>query len=144
MRSSLLTILLVAIIALDACGPESEHFGDCEFSSRSSCSSFTFSFINAETYENIMGTHDQLINTDSVVITNSRKDTMPHEAFQYSDGWYSIEGFSPFHEISCFNQCISDSAFTRTYYVYVGNGDTDTMEVYFAERSEEPEAFYNG
>lgn len=91
-----------------------------------------------------MGTNGQLIHPDSIVITNTRKDTMHQEAFQYSDGWYSIEGFSPFHEITCFNQCISDSAFTRTYYVYIGNGDTDTMEVYFAERSEEPEAFYNG
>lgn len=91
-----------------------------------------------------MGTNGQLIHPDSVVITNTREDTMPHEVFQFSDGWYTIDGFSPFHEITCFNQCISDSAFTRTYYVYIGNGDTDTMEVYFAERSEEPEAFYNG
>ena len=55
-----------------------------------------------------------------------------------------MEQFSPFDEITCFNQCSLDSAFTRTYYVYIGNGDTDTLEVVFEAYTKREAPFYNG
>lgn len=69
---------------------------------------------------------------------------MFHEYFFHTGGWVSLESFDPFQELYCFNQCLLDSAFTRTYHVYIGNGDIDTLEVYFAERTERYHLFFNG
>ncbi len=143
-REILLLTITFTISHLLSCDNNVKTYGDCEFVPQESCEGFGFSFVNADTYENLMGTDGQLIHPDSVVITNTRNDQMYHNPFKYTDGWYIIEWFNPFQEIKCFNQCISDSAFTRTYYIYIGNGDTDTMEVYFPTRSPGPEVFFNG
>lgn len=59
-------------------------------------------------------------------------------------GWYSIEYFSPFDELYCFNMCTNDSSFTRTYYMYLGNGDMDTIEIYFPARTNPYKVLFNG
>ena len=137
---SIITIITLII----SCNADVKTYGDCEFDQQKSCEGFSFSFVNADTYENLMGKNGQLIHPDSIVITNTRNNQMYHEPYKYSDGWYIIEWFNPFQEIKCFNQCISDSAFTRTYYVYIGNEDVDTMDVFFDKRTQGPEVYYNG
>lgn len=87
---------------LIACEPEKIGNDDCYFSQRSSCSGFAFSFVNPNTYENLLGSNGQPIHPDSVVITNTRRDTMYHELYSYSDGWNIIANFSPLQEITCF------------------------------------------
>ena len=135
--------LLCILGLLISCKPETNE-GECEFIPRINCSTFTFSFIDPDSYENLMGVDGQPIHPDSIVITNSRRDTMYHEIFAFSDGWYTVQNFSVFQEITCFNQCQLDSAFTRTYHVYIGNGDTDTLEVHFPVRSDNYTTYYNG
>ncbi|MBR09561.1 MAG: hypothetical protein CMP48_17985 [Rickettsiales bacterium] len=134
--------LLCILGLLISCKPETNE-GECEFIPRINCSTFTFSFIDPDSYENLMGVDGQPIHPDSIVITNSRRDTMYHEIFAFSDGWYTVQNFSVFQEITCFNQCQLDSAFTRTYHVYIGNGDTDTLEVHFPVRSDNYTTYYN-
>ncbi len=145
MKNTYLLSLSIFILLLIACEPNNiEVTNDCKFDPRRSCNSFSFSIVNKDTYENLVGTNGQLIHPDSIVITNTRGNVMDEKPLGLSDGWYTIESFSPFEELYCFNQCKLDSAFTRTYFVYLGNGDTDTMEVYFPAHSEKEEVFYNG
>lgn len=139
----LLTIIILITLAI-SCREDVKTSEDCGFDPRGICPSFSFSFVDPDTYENLMGVDGQPIHPDSIVITHTRKDTMNHEIFVSVDGWHSVYRFWVFEEISCFNQCLLDSAFTRTYYVYLGNDDTDTMEVYFPERSDHFTTFYNG
>ncbi|MEQ8470322.1 MAG: hypothetical protein RIC35_04015 [Marinoscillum sp.] len=68
------------------------------------CEGFSFSMVNRDTYENLIG-ENKLIHPDSLVINNTKGDVMHHMPYSYSDGWYTIEEFSPFQEITCFNQC---------------------------------------
>ena len=117
----------------------------CEYDPVNSCAGFSFSIVDAGSYENLVGKDGQQIHPDSIIITNTRRDTMPrYFPWQLSDGWWIIAELDPFTEITCFNQCQSDSAFTRTYYMYLGNGDTDTVDVFFPEMAQGPEVFFNG
>ena len=137
---------LVCLLFIISCDGKSEITDEegCVFEPVSSCAGFSFSIVEANTYENLIG-EENLIHPDSIVIINTRNDTMPgYFPLKFSDGWYTIEDLDPFREITCFNQCLSDSAFTRTYYMYIGNGDTDTIDVFFPERSGGPEVFFNG
>jgi hypothetical protein len=135
---------LVILSILISCGPDEMPEEVCQYSPTTSCSGYSFSIVDKDTYESLIGTDGQLIHPDSIYITNTRKDTMSHEARRSSDGRWAVERFNPFQEISCFNQCLLDSAFTRTYYLYIGNGTTDTMEFFFPVRSPGPNAFLNG
>ncbi|MEO9473936.1 MAG: hypothetical protein ABJG41_00310 [Cyclobacteriaceae bacterium] len=114
---------------------------DCVFK-RSSCSGADWSFVDPDTYENLMG-YDKPINPDSIVILNSRMDTMYHEVNFWVENW-GVVYFNPFHELHCFDLCKLDSAFTRTYYLYLGTEDIDTIEAYFAERTARYHLFFNG
>ena len=140
-------VIMVSLLALSACETSAEVTNpgtpeECVFHPRTACNGFSFSIVNKDTYENLVG-EKRLIHPDSLVITNTRGDVMHHTPFSYSDGWFTIEEFSPFDELTCFNQCKLDSSFTRTYYVYMGNGDTDTLDVYFKAKSESEETFFN-
>ena len=139
----LLYVLLLTTVFAVSCEKAPVETDGCYFDARNACQGFSFSIVNKGTYENLIG-EDRLIHPDSIVITNTRSDVMHHRPYSYSDGWYTIEEFSPFQEMYCFNQCKLDSSFTRTYYLYVGNGDTDTLEVFYQSRSEREDTFYNG
>lgn len=138
----LLAFFLAAFLI--ACNSDNPVEDECDFDINRWCGGgYTFSIVNYDTYENLVG-EGKLIDPDRIVVTNTRSDTMPILPFQFSDGWYSIEHFNPFDEITCFDQCKSDSAFTRTYYLNYGGADTDTMEVFFPERDDEPIVSFNG
>ncbi len=141
-RYSLLATLALSLIIIISCEPDEEEKGECDTSD--SCLSTSFSFVDPDNYKNLMGYDGQPIHPDSIAITNSRGDTMSHKTYQMVDGWVELSYFNPFQEITCFNQCLLDSAFTRTYYVYIGNDDLDTLEVYFPERAQNYTIFYNG
>lgn len=138
-----LLTFVCCLCLLSSCGPDEEVQEECVFDARTACSSFSFSIVNADTYENLVG-DGRLIDPEKVVVTNTRNDTMHISPFQFSDGWTTIGQFSPFQEITCFNQCVLDSAFTRTYYLHYGGSDTDTMEVFFPERKRDPIIYFNG
>ena len=125
---------LVCLLFIISCDGKSVITTDegCEFDPVNSCAGFSFSIVDADSYENLIG-EENLIHPDSIVIINTRNDTIPgYYPIAFSDGWVVIADLNPFAEITCFNQCLSDSAFTRTYYMYIGNGDTDTIDVFFS------------
>lgn len=133
---------------LNSCGPlfpEDETDTTCLFAGEP-CEGFSWSFIKKGTYENIMGKDGQIVHPDSVYVLNMAKERMSSDAQQQSDGYWLITNFSPFEEMNCFNMCLVDSAFSRYYYVYVGNNDWDTMEVHFpiTKYALYQEVFYNG
>lgn len=143
MKRTLLFILIASALFLSACNTDTPSEEDCNFDIQAWCGGgYSFSIVNADTYENLVG-DGRLINPDKIVVTNTRIDTMIILPLKLSDGWYSIENFNPFDEITCFDQCKSDSAFTRTYYLNYGGADTDTMEVFFAVRDDEPQVSFN-
>ena len=139
---------VLSLLVLSACETPGEVTNpgtpeECIFHPLTACDGFSFSIIDKDTYESLIG-EDRLIHPDSIVITNTRGNEMHNIPKTYSDGWYTVEQFSPFDEITCFNQCLLDSAFSREYYIYLGNGDTDTLEVHFPVTSQYEETYYNG
>jgi hypothetical protein len=118
--------------------------GDCVFDPVVGCIDTPFSIVDADTYQNLVGYDGQLINPDTVKIVNTRGQDMFFDIRTHSNGWISFETFGPFQEIHCFNQCLLDSAFALTYYMYLGNGDTDTIEARFALNEPDPVLYYNG
>lgn len=137
-----LCISMLMLLVFMSCDSGGEVINDCYFQPRSSCASTSFSFVDPETFENLLG-YDKAINPDSIVITNLEGDTMYHKVFFWND-WNTVEGFGPFQELYCFNQCKLDSAFTRTYFMYLGCTDTDTIEAVFPEHAPTFTLFFNG
>lgn len=132
--------LTLGLLTFISCDQPIKTPDGCQFNR---CGTTGWSFVDAITYENLLGP-DKLIHPDSLVITNTRGDSMFYKVFTFSSGWTVVTAFSPFQEIYCFNQCLLDSAFTRTYYLYLGNQDTDTLEVHFPVRSAWYTTTYNG
>ena len=118
--------------------------GDCDFDPLAGCIDTPFSIVDAGTYQILVGYDGQRINPDSVKIVNSRGQEIYFDLYTFANGWNIFETFGPFQELHCFNQCRLDSAFTRTYYMYLGNGDTDTIEAQFALNEPHPVLYYNG
>jgi hypothetical protein len=136
--------ILGVIIFINACNKDNSVDEPCDFDFNAWCNGgYSFSIVNYDTYENLVG-EGKLIDPTKIVITNTRGDTMQSRPNLFSDGWYTIERFNPFDEITCFDQCKSDSAFTRTYFLNYGGEDTDTMEVFFAARDDDPQVSFNG
>jgi len=139
----IVTVVLFALISLTiACEPN-EAAKNCF--NLHPCNYASFVIVNSNTFESLIG--DELkIHPDSIVILNDRLDTMYHSIEKFLTYQY-ISRFNPFQEITCFNQCLSDSAFSRYYYLYVGNGDMDTIEVHFPANQEYTtiyEFYFNG
>ncbi|WP_425389820.1 hypothetical protein [Ekhidna sp.] len=112
------------------------------------CEGFSWSFVDPDTYENLMGKEGQPIHPDTIVILNLSQDTMYHELFSYQAiDWWTVQFIpGPYQELNCFNQCLLDSAFSRYYYIYVGNDDWDTVEVHFpanTNRATVMEVYFN-
>mgnify|MGYP006999192629 CR=1 FL=1 len=129
----------LALSFLSSCYPEEDKDPDC-IGEETPCRGFDFSFVDAETYENLMGTDGQLIHPDTMFILNMQGDTMaqgPYYGPRYGTltEWWNV-GFSPYQELNCFNQCTLDSAFSRSYYIYTGNQDWDTLEIHFPAKTE--------
>ena len=144
MRNVYPFILILAV--LQSCWfEESPVLNDeCIGSAGDICSGFSWSFVEPATYENIMCPDSCRIYPDSVFVLNTRGDTMPLTPFFWRGAdWWSIENFSPYDELRCFNECLNDSAFSRFYYVYVGNLDFDTMEVRWTPNQSYYEVFFN-
>lgn len=145
----LFTILIVpAPLLLTSCGPDDSADATC-IGVDAPCEGFSWSFVDPDTYENLMGTDGQLIHPDTVVILNLTQDTMFHRPHysQFSKWWSISFSPGPYQELNCFNQCVLDSAFSRFYYVYVGNQDWDTLEVHFpanTTRATLMEVYFNG
>lgn len=133
-----------------SCDPAPEVYENCKWDPRGrDCRGFSISIVDAETNENLVGKNGEPIHPDSIIIYNTRGDEMPidirkHEPAHLENGWYTIDRFSPFDELYCFNMCTNDSSFTRTYYMYLGNGDMDTIEAYFPARTNPYKVLYNG
>jgi hypothetical protein len=116
------------------------------------CEGFSFAIVD-DSLNNLVG-RDRLINPDSTILLNLDLDTMTLTSSLLIDSFDEIPqdsiwwrfGMSPYQELNCFNQCIIDSAFSRFYYLYIGNNDWDTIEVHFpakTERATVMEVYYN-
>lgn len=143
-----IVLLAPAPMLLTSCSPDDPADTTC-FGIDAPCEGFSWSFVDPDTYENIMGTDGQLIHPDTVVILNLTQDTMFHRLFNFEAINWSTISFSPgpYQELNCFNQCVLDSAFSRYYYVYVGNQDWDTVEVHFPANTQWAtvmEVYFNG
>lgn len=147
----LIWVLLITVFGtssiLTSCSPD-EVDTTC-IGTNTPCEGFGWSFVDPDTYENLMGKDGYPIHPDTIIVLNLTNDTMYHEPFynQFAD-WWSI-GFSPgpYQELNCFNQCELDSAFSRYYYVYVGNQDWDTVEAHFPANTNVAtvmEVYFNG
>lgn len=135
------SIFLCLLVLFGCTGDEPQE--ECKFDVYRWCGGgYSFSIVNLDTYENLVG-EGRLIDPAKIVVTNTRKDTMPTNPDMLSNGWYTINRFNPFDEITCFDQCLSDSAFTRTYYLNYGGADIDTFELYFPTHSNGPQAYFN-
>ena len=145
MRNVYPFILVLAV--LQSCWFEESPVKDeeCQATPTEVCTGFSWSFVEPGTYENIMCPDSCLIQPDSVFVLNMRGDTMPSSPlYLRADNWWSIENFSPYDELSCFNPCVNDSAFSLFYYIYTGNLDFDTMEVRWIPNQSYYEVFFNG
>lgn len=135
----LFVVLIPSAVLISSC--DSDVFPDNKdttcLGKEEPCRGFSWSFVDPDTYENLMGPIDKPIHPDTVVVLNMTHDTMYHTTRKiYNVDWWTVE-FSPgpYQELNCFNQCVLDSAFSRYYYVYVGNQDWDTVEVHFPART---------
>ena len=142
-RIGLLFSLSVLCI-LTACEREKVNHNGCYFDSTYDCGGFTFSIVDLDTYENIIGEEDHLIDPTEMRIKNVDDHIMWFDFRKSSDGWYGISFYGVFEEFECFNQCLLDSSFTRTYYLDIGNNDIDTLEVFVEAHKMGPTTFYNG
>jgi hypothetical protein len=145
MRNVYPFILVLAV--LQSCWFEETPVKDeeCQATPSEVCTGFSWSFVDADTYQNIMCPDSCLIHPDSVFVLNTRGDTMPSRpSFLELANWWTINRFDPYDELSCFNPCVNDSAFSRFYFVYVGNLDFDTMEVRWTPNQSYYDVFYNG
>ncbi|MEO9474335.1 MAG: hypothetical protein ABJG41_02340 [Cyclobacteriaceae bacterium] len=139
--------ILILLISTTSCDLFDDHNDEeCQFDMRLTCSGTSWAFVDPDTWENLLG-YDKPINPDSLVLINERGYTMPipfsNSTHLTPQDWMLVN-FSPFDEIYCFNQCKLDSVVVLNYYLYLGNGDTDTISAYFAPHSEKYYLLHNG
>jgi len=139
-------ILLLTSILISCSEPEEKINSDC-YGENSPCpQGFSLTIVKKGTFENLIGLDSQLIHPDSIIILNMDSIQMYKRVHDFAD-WWVIDGFTPYQELHCFNQCTLDSAFSRFYYIYIGNEDWDTLEVHFPARTKFAtylEVYFNG
>lgn len=135
----LVMTLLSSFILLESCNPEEEPEG-C-FNSK--CESWAYTIVDSSNCS-LMDTMGSLIHPDSIRIKYQNGKRIPHSTF-YQDwnDWWTFDFLyqDALERCDLYN---TDSTFTMRFYIYLGNQDTDTLDIRIAPCRDHDTMLYNG
>lgn len=137
---AILSLSFLLLLVLISCGPDEEPI-DCV---NTNCSSFSYAFIDKDTFENLVGREPGQFNPDSIYFLTDEGDTMPRNVnYRSFSDWWEVSFLYQDELMRC-DLFETDSTFTLTYYIHLGTRDVDTLDIRIAPCRDPDAVFFNG
>ena len=135
-----LPLPLLLLCALSCCETVDEPPQGCF---DSTCETYSYSFVDANTNENLMGTDGQPFHPDSIAIfTDKWEEIRVIPGYQESIDWWTVR-FSYYDALRRCDLHETDSTFDLKFYFYLNKDDFDTLTITFAPCLDFAAIFYN-
>jgi len=140
MKKLVLYSFFVVITLLMACNPDDTREGCVT----SECRNWSFAIVDAETNENLVGRTEKPFHPDSIDIfykANGERIFFKRRFRDFADWWEF--SFNYHDELMRCDLHKTDSTFLITYYFYLNQSDTDTLDIRIAPCRDFDAMFYN-
>lgn len=139
MKNTIILIsAILSLVLLTDCNRE-EPPAECIISE---CNPWSYSIVEKGTDCNLMGRNGEPIHPDSIRVTYQTGEGIPHRLEFFGD-WprFSFLYQDALRRCDLFN---TDSTFNMRFYIYLGNNDTDTLDIQIAPCRDFDQMAYNG